>query len=78
MNYNYYAEARHLADLLKNERQYDWAFKILGAIEEGVTATEILMMLRWNLGALLSTKVGSADVRDCAQQLYLKIDNVLK
>jgi len=78
MNYDYYAEARHLADLLKNENMDDWAFKILGAIEEGVTATEILMMLRWNLGTLLSTKVGSTDVRFCAKQLYLKIDNVLK
>ena len=78
MNYDYYAEARHLADLLKNEKLNDWAFKILGAIEEGFSATEILMILRWNLEILLSTKVGSADVRDCAQQLYLKIDNVLK
>jgi hypothetical protein len=40
--------------------------------------TEILMMLRWNLGTLLSTKVGLTDVRACIKQLYLKIDNVLR
>jgi hypothetical protein len=45
MGYDYYAEAKRLAIMLSNESLDDWSLKILSVMEEGVTATEILMML---------------------------------
>jgi len=78
MSYDYYVAARHLAVLLKDEELDEWEFKICGAMEEGVTATEILMMLRWTLDTFLSTKLGSPGVRGYAKKLYQEIDTVLK
>lgn len=77
MSYDYYAEAKRLATILSNERLNDWALKISIAMEEGVTATEILMMLRWTLGNFLSAGVGSKEAIGCAKQLYQKIDVAL-
>lgn len=77
MSYDYYAEARYLADTLKKEGFSDWAIKVLSAMEEGVTATEILMILRWNLENFLSSQLGSENVIDRAKQLHQKVDAVL-
>lgn len=77
MSYDYYAEANRLAAMLSNECLNDWAKKISSPMEEGVTATEILMMLRWNLGNFLSAEVGSEEVMVCAKELYQRIDDAL-
>jgi hypothetical protein len=77
MNYDYYAESRRLAAKLSDESLDDWALKILSAIEKGVTATEILMMLRWNLSNFLLARIGSDEVICRAKQLYQKINSVL-
>ena len=54
MSYDYYVAARHLAVLLKDEELDEWEFKICGAMEEGVTATEILM----KSGYVLVNRIG--------------------
>ena len=77
MSYDYYAEAKYLAETLKEEGFGDWALRILSAMEEGVTATEILMMLRWNLENFLKSQSGSEKVIDRAKQLNKKIDAAL-
>ena len=77
MSYEYYAEARHLADMLKSEGLDDWAVQILNVLKEGVTATEILMMLRWNIGNFLAAQVGSEEVIAHAKHMYKKMDAAL-
>jgi hypothetical protein len=77
MNYDYYAEARNLAEMLKKEDLSAWATKILTAMEEGVTSTEILMMLRWNIDNFLSAQQGSKNLVNQAQQLRQKINSAL-
>ena len=77
MSVDYYAEARYLAELLKQEGLEEWAGKVLNALDEGVTATEILMMLRWNIGKLLATQAASGETSAYAKSLYQKIDTAL-
>ena len=78
MSYDYYAEARKLAQLLKDEGLNERGEKVLSSLEEGFTATEILMVIRWNLNELLSTELGSAEARSCARRLAEKIDIIMK
>jgi hypothetical protein len=77
MSYDYYAEARSIAEALKQEGLSNWGSKILSAIDEGVTATEILMILRWNLENFISSQLGSENIVERAKLLYQKIDSVL-
>lgn len=78
MNYDYYSKARDLASLLKQEGLTEWAEKILTAMDIGVTSTEILMMLRWNLGNFLASKQGTLYAISQADLLYKKIDIELR
>jgi len=77
MQVDYYFEAKKLADFLKNENINDSAVNIQSSLEEGVTSTEILMMIRWHIGNYLSSKRGSDEVNILANDLYQKLDKVL-
>jgi hypothetical protein len=77
MRRDYYAEARQIAATLQKEGLDDWAEKISRPMEDGVTATEILMMLRWNLGLFLEAHVGSEAAVTGATQLFNQIDAAL-
>jgi hypothetical protein len=77
MQVDYYSEAKKLANLLKKEGINDSAVNILSSLEEGVTSTEVLMMIRWHIGNYLSSKCGSDEVNILANDLYQKLDKVL-
>jgi hypothetical protein len=77
MNDDYYAQARQLAEALQDEGLNKWAREILSSLEEGATATEILMSLRWKLSNFLSAPSGSEEVVAGATRLYQKIDAAL-
>ena len=78
MKYDYYSKAKDFASLLKQEGLTEWSEKILTALDIGVTSTEILMMLRWNLGNFLASKLGSQYAISQADILYKKIDIELR
>lgn len=77
MTLDYYAEAKRVAATLEKEGFADWAAKISSSIEDGVTATEILMMLRWNLGLFLEAHVGSDSAIGSATELFHQVDTAL-
>lgn len=56
MSYDHYAVARSIAGRLASEGHEEWSKKLLAAIDEGSTGTEIFMALRWQLRELLKTK----------------------
>jgi hypothetical protein len=77
MAIDFYAEARRLITMIQREGMSDWAAKIQSAFDEGVTATEILMMLRWGIGEYLAAGVGTSNTTEFAKDLYHKIDSVV-
>jgi hypothetical protein len=80
VTYDHYKEARELAEQLREEKIGSFADKIIGAIEEGSTGTEIFMALRWNIKNLLKTKdyLLSITIRDKASRLYKELDKALQ
>lgn len=58
MAYDYYSEARAIADLLVQEGFEAEASKLRDALAAGATGTEILMALRWHLQS-----ISKADLR---------------
>lgn len=78
--FNHYEEARKLAEQLRVEKINSFADKIIKAIEDGSTGTEIFMALRWNINSLLRTKEYSLpnDIKDKAKRLYKEIDKELQ
>lgn len=52
-----YAEVRHLAFDLKRANKIEEASEILSALQEGSTATEILMILRYRIQTLIKNQV---------------------
>ncbi|NMW23198.1 hypothetical protein [Rhodanobacter soli] len=73
MNYDYYSEARKLAALIQPFSD-ESAKKVLSALTDGATATEILMMLRWHIQSFLEEQIGSDESRSLARALIGKID----
>lgn len=73
MSYDYYSEARKLAALIQPFSS-ESAKKILSALADGATATEILMMLRWHIQSFLDERIGSDESRSLARALVDKID----
>lgn len=77
MAIDYYAEARRLIAMIQSDGMSDWAAKIQNAFDEGVTATEVLMMLRWSIRQYLAAEVGASKTVEFAEDLYEKIDSAL-
>lgn len=78
--FDHYKEARELAEQLRKEKIPCFADKIIGAMEEGSTGTEIFMALRWNIENLLKTKDYSLSktIKDKASRLYKELDKALQ
>ena len=55
---DYYNDAEEVAERLREQGEALWGDKLTRAIEEGFTATEILMALRHELGELLERGPG--------------------
>lgn len=77
--YDHYKEAKELTEELKKENLRQYADKIIGAIEEGSTGTEIFMALRWNIKNLLKDQKASISNanRAKANRLYIELDKAL-
>jgi len=75
--YDYYGEAKRLAKALETSGFSDYATEILGAMEEGVTGTEIFMIMRMRLAKLLATERLPLDLRVSIQALHERLNNAL-
>jgi hypothetical protein len=80
VNFDHYKEARELAEELRKEKIEHFADRIIRAMEEGSTGTEIFMALRWNIEQLLKTKElsYSKSIKDKARCLYSELDKALQ
>lgn len=75
---DYYADAHEIAERLAESNERDWSMRIERVIEEGFTATEILMGIRFQLGGLLaSDAVLDDDTRALADDLRQSIEEAL-
>jgi hypothetical protein len=78
-NYDYYEKAREITLDLKKNGFVDEADKIFDALASGSTATEILMMLRWELQSIINIRKNIDEgILDKIVDLVNKIDIVLK
>jgi len=76
---DYYADAHEIAERLAESNQRDWSKRIERVIEEGFTATEILMGIQFQLGELLASDVSlSEDMRALAHDLRRSIAEALE
>ncbi|MEM5329392.1 hypothetical protein VSR34_22770 [Paraburkholderia sp. JHI2823] len=75
--YDYYGEARALADVLKNAGFPAYGSDILGAMEEGETGTEIFMMMRARLANLLVDGKLPPDLIARVRALHGRLNDVL-
>jgi ABC-type enterochelin transport system ATPase subunit len=76
--YDFYSKAREIARKLEKENLTDQASKVVDAISAGSTATEILMILRWELDqVLLNSPLLSGDIRNEIFDFICKVDEVL-
>ena len=80
VNFDHYKEARELAEELSKEKIEHFANRIINAMEECSTGTEIFMALRWNIEQLLTTKELACPKRiiDKASCLYRELDKALQ
>ena len=77
MNDDYYDEARNLARLMSSEGIQSESIGIHQAIDEGFTSTEILMGIRFHVSLFLSSREGSSELRRYAEEIKMKIDELL-
>lgn len=79
-NFDHYKEARELADGLRKEKLEQFADRIIKAMEEGSTGTEIFMALHWNIEQLLKSKELSYSkiIKDKASCLFRELDKALQ
>ncbi|WP_205205221.1 hypothetical protein [Azonexus hydrophilus] len=75
--YDYYSEAKRLAEALENSGFSDYGAEIVGAMEEGGTGTEILMIMRMRLTGLLAVERLPLNLRESIQVLHDRLDNAL-
>ncbi|GLI34120.1 hypothetical protein [Desulforhabdus amnigena] len=76
--YDFYSKAREIARKLEKENLTDQASKVVDAISAGSTATEILMILRWELDqVLLNSPLLSGEIRNEIFDFICKVDEVL-
>lgn len=75
---DYYAEAHEVAERLAESNQREWSDRIAQVIEEGFTATEILIGIRFQLGELLaSDALLSEDTMVLADDLRRAVEEAL-
>jgi hypothetical protein len=75
---DYYADGAEIAERLREEHAFGWAERIDQSIDEGFTATEILMRLRNDLAALLAADLPiQRSTLALAQDLRAAIDSAL-
>lgn len=78
MAYDHYAVARSIAARLRSEGYEEWSKKLLAAIDDGSTGTEIFMALRWQLREFLKTKPTLSPATDpLIQELLAELDKAL-
>jgi hypothetical protein len=75
--FDHYKEAKNLAEALRKEKLDNYADKIILAMEEGSTGTEIFMALRWNVQKVMKLKNIPSDIRNKATRLYEEFDKAL-
>jgi hypothetical protein len=76
--YDYYGEAKRLAEALERSGFSGYGSEIVGAMEEGETGTEIFMIIRMRLAKLLTVEGLPLDLRASIQALHEKLDGALK
>jgi len=57
MSRDLYADGYEVAEQLREAGLLEWSQRVASAIENGFTATEILMGLRWQLEQVLGSEV---------------------
>lgn len=75
--YDYYGEARALAEALKSAGFPDYGSEISVAMEEGETGTEIFMMMRARLANLLAVGKLPPDLIARARALHGRLNDAL-
>lgn len=75
--YDYYGEAKALAEALKSAGFPDYGAEIVRAMEEGETGTEIFMIMRARLGGVLAAGQLPSDLMTRVEALYGKLDSAL-
>ncbi len=76
--YDYYGEAKALAEELKLAGFINYETEILRAMEEGETGTEILMILRFRLESMLAAKDVPKSLIERATDLQGRLNDALK
>jgi hypothetical protein len=77
VSYDYYGEAKSLAEAAKEAGLFEYASEIMGAMEEGSTGTEIFMILRARLARLILEEKLPLDFMTRARTLYEKLNDAL-
>ena len=78
-HFDFYEEARNIANALRPAGQKKWADAILEKIEAGSTSTEILMGVRWVFQQCLENRKNKMeDIDKRMLALVSKIDGALK
>lgn len=78
-HFDFYEEARNIANALRPAGQKKWADAILEKIEAGSTSTEILMGVRWVVQQCLENRKNKMeDIDKRMLALVSKIDGALK
>lgn len=75
--YDYYSEAKALANELKLAGFPEYEAEILGSMEEGETGTEIFMILRARLACILVTKTMPPKLLERVTGLHGKLNDAL-
>lgn len=76
---DYYNDAGEVAERLLEQGDSEWADRLISALEEGFTATEILMALRHHLSELLDRgPTLDDDTQDLVESLRADIDIALR
>lgn len=79
MPFDFYEEARHIANALRSMGRKKWADAIVEKIEAGSTSTEIWMGVRWVVQKCLkSRKNEMEDINKRMLALVSRIDGILK
>ena len=76
--YDYYSEAKALAEELKLAGLIHYGTEILDSMEEGETGTEIFMMMCSRLASMLAAKNIPANLLERVTGLYGKLNDALK
>lgn len=73
-NFDHYAAASRLSNLLDETELHDWAQRIRHGMSDGATGTEIFMMLRIQISEFLDSRQGSAEAISIASGLLSELN----